>query len=120
MSRRIIMPHFALRVYRNLVCHRRIPESGGVDPRLGLLLATHVLFLLQPAWILGLGRDAPMSKLNVPRASNLHNVFRSSKTWFWAENSACPNLDAMSVTDALKKTILHHFVQLSRIRHPCL
>ena len=34
------------------------------------------------------------------------------------ENRACPNLDAMSVPEALVYSILHHFAQLSRIKHP--
>ena len=41
--------------------------------------------------------------------------------WKWAffyENRARPNLDAMSVPETLTKTILHHFAQLSRIKHP--
>ena len=34
------------------------------------------------------------------------------------ENRACPNLDAMSVPEALVYSILHHFAQGIRIKHP--
>ena len=53
-----------------------------------------------------------------PRASNPHNFSGPPQKRFLVENCACPNLDAMSVQEALVYSILHHFVQLSRIKHP--
>ena len=37
---------------------------------------------------------------------------------FFMKNHACPNLDAKSVPEALVYSILHHFAQGIRIKHP--
>ena len=61
------------------------------------------------------------SSVSQPQASNPSFCCRAANfagSVKMVENRACPNLDAMSVPEALVYSILHHFAQRSRIKHP--
>ena len=70
---------------------------------------THVLPQAKVWVILSLSIGSSIFFGDHQNFEDFQNFGRSSKI---IENCACPNLDAMSVPEALVYSILHHFAQL--------